>query len=95
MSGSFHTEIETKVASDHDGSYKAQLIQKFEGHRDEFAYAKLGMLPPDEYDVMDKMERVVSAAITFIEGIEPGTNQTATAETDQESFAANNYMFSI
>lgn len=95
MSESFYTEIESKIASDHDGSYKAQLIQKLEEHRDEFAYAKQGMLPPDEYDVMEKMERAVSAAITFIESIEPGTNPTATTETDQESFTSNTYMFSI
>jgi hypothetical protein len=59
-------DAEKKLAADPDGAYRAQLIGLLEKFRDEFALAKQGLLPPDEYQVADNMEAAVTAALAVV-----------------------------
>ena len=87
--------VESKLSSDYDGSYKSELIQMLENHRDEFATAKQGLLPPEEYDLLEKMEGAVSAAITVIEGIKPAEAGTAPSQTENESIPTTAHLYSV
>lgn len=87
--------IESKLSSDYDGSYKSELIQNLENHRDKFATAKQGLLPPEEYDILEKMEGAVSAAITVIKAVKPAEAGTAPAQTDNESIPSSAHLYSI
>lgn len=77
MSTSLLLEAENKLAADHDGSYKAQLITELEKYRDEFALARQGFLPPDEHKVAEEMEAAVTAALTIINVYEPAKSDSA------------------
>jgi hypothetical protein len=84
MSESILLNVESKLASDHDGSYKARLIKKLEVYRDGFATAKQGLLPPDDYDVVYQMEAAVSAAIAVVEAIKPADTDNVPDEASPE-----------
>ena len=64
-------DLETRLADDVDGSYKAQLISLLESHQDEFASARQGFLPSDAYEVATRMEKAMQAASSFIRDYEP------------------------
>jgi hypothetical protein len=55
-----------KLDSDHDGSYRTQIISQLEKYRDEFAVAKQGLLPPDDFEVVDHLEKAIRSAISIV-----------------------------
>lgn len=66
MSLSLLLNPEDKLIADEDGSYKAQLIQLLENYRDDFAFARQGFLPPEEYEVAEQMELAINVALEII-----------------------------
>ena len=68
MSDSTMLESMDRLNSDHDGSYRAQIISKLEKYRDKFALAKQGLLPPDDFEVVDHLENALNSAITVVKG---------------------------
>lgn len=89
MSTSLLLEAEAKLTTDSDGSYKAQLIALVEKHRDEFAFARQGFLPPDEYEVAVQMESAVEAALAIIRDYEPPLKDDGTPADDQAGGVMN------
>jgi hypothetical protein len=67
-------DAETKLAADQDGSYRARLIDRLEAYRDEFALARQGLLPPDEYQIAEEMEAAITAALEIINAYQPAKN---------------------
>lgn len=87
-------DVETKLSSDYDGLYRAMLIEELERYRDEFAFAKQGLLPPDEHEVAEEMANALEAAITIVKALDLLKADTAPDEKDQADAVAGN-MFSV
>lgn len=71
MSTSLLLDAKDKLEADREGTYKAQLTALVEKYHGEFAFAKQGFLPPDEYEVAVHMESAVEAALSIIRDYEP------------------------
>jgi hypothetical protein len=72
MSESKQLDAEARMAADYDGTYKTELIETLEKHRDAIAFQRQGFLPPDEYQVVEHMAQAVDAALNFIGTYKPG-----------------------
>jgi hypothetical protein len=77
MSTSLLLDAEAKLAADQDGSYRARLVARLEKYRDDFALARQGLLPPEEYQVAEEMEAAVAAALAIVRAYEPVRNTPA------------------
>jgi hypothetical protein len=77
MSTSLLLDAEVKLSTDQDGSYRSQLMARLERYRDEFALARQGLLPPEEYQVAEEMEAAVAAALDIVSTYEPVTSAPA------------------
>jgi hypothetical protein len=83
MTDSLMKDAEARLASDADGSYKAQLIELMEKYENEFAQSKQGFLPPDEYEVVEHLEVAVKAAISIVKAFDPDqSDSTVTSEAE-------------
>ena len=71
MSESKQLDAETMLAADHDGSYRAHLMEALEKHRDAIAFQRQGFLPPDEYQVVEHIFRAVDAALVVVGAYQP------------------------
>lgn len=85
-------DVETKLSSDHDGSYRELLIQELESYRDEFAFAKQGLLPPDEYEVAEAMADALEAAITIVKALNLLKTDTVPDEGKQDEAVAGTML---
>jgi hypothetical protein len=77
MNNSQLMEAEAKLQADRDGSYKTQLIQTLAKYRDKFTSSKQGLLPPDEYEAAEHVERALNAALEVVLHYKPVKSQTA------------------
>ena len=77
MSTSLLLDAEAKLAADQDGSYRARLLARLEKYRDDFALARQGLLPPEEYQAAEEMEAALSAALAIVRAYEPVKSATA------------------
>ena len=71
MPNSLLLEAEAQLKADHDGSYRTQLIEFLNERREQFATARQGFLPPEEYDVAESMETALAAALAIIRDHQP------------------------
>jgi len=82
MDESTQLDAEAKLADDHEGTYKAQLIETLKKHRDDIAFQQQGFLPPDEYEVMENMAKALDSALIVIEAYKPGNGEVPTDDND-------------
>lgn len=87
-------DVETKLSSDRDGSYRELLIQELESYKGEFAFAKQGLLPPDEHEVVEGMANALEAAVTIVKALDLLKTDTARDEESLDDAVAGT-MFSI
>jgi hypothetical protein len=71
MPNSLLLEAEAKLKADQDGSYRTQLMEFLNERREQFATARQGFLPPEEYDVAESMETALAAALAIIRDHQP------------------------
>ena len=74
MPESTKLDAEARLSADQDGTYKAQLLETLEKHRDDIAFQQQGFLPPDEYEVVEYMAKAVDAALAVIGAYEVPTD---------------------
>jgi hypothetical protein len=87
MSESTQLDAEARLAADHDGTYKTELIGTLEKHRDAIAFHQQGFLPPDEYQVIEHMARAVDVALTVVEAYETGSSDRSSENGQTDGFA--------
>ncbi|MEJ2643246.1 MAG: hypothetical protein P8010_27215 [Desulfosarcinaceae bacterium] len=64
-----------------------RLVARLEKYRDEFALARQGLLPPEEYQVAEEMEAAVAAAVAIVRAYEPaGSPQPSGPRTTGDAF---------
>jgi hypothetical protein len=85
MSTSLLLNIEDKLIADEDGAYRAELIQLLEKYRDDFAFAKQGFLPQDEYELADQMELAINIAVETIKRYKKEDDITHQPDTDADT----------
>jgi hypothetical protein len=95
MSTSLLIDAESKLKTDHDGSYKAQLIQRLEEYRDEFSFKKQELLPPDDNELLDKMENAVNSAMEIIKVTNPAETDDSSAVEENQELEAPPTMISV
>ena len=77
MSAPLLLDAEAKLAADQDGSYRARLLARLEQYRDDFALARQGLLPPEEYQAAEEMEAALSAALAIVRVYQPAKGAPA------------------
>lgn len=71
MSDSTLLDAEARLTEDHDGSYRAALMGTLKKFRDEFAFSRQALLPPDEHEIVEKMECALESALAIVRDYEP------------------------
>jgi hypothetical protein len=66
MTDSSLLDSEARLAADHDGSYRAQLIETLRKHQNEIALAVQGFLPPEQYEAAEHLILSLEAAISVL-----------------------------
>ena len=84
MDESTQLDAEAKLAENHEGTYKAQLIETLVKHRDDIAFQQQGFLSPDEYETVENMAKAVDAALIVIGAYKPkpGSGEVSTNDND-------------
>ena len=59
-------DIEEKLESDSDGTYKKWLLNKLQDYKYQYAHLKQGLLQPDIYEKLYALDRSFDAALTVI-----------------------------